>query len=278
MASEYPSDDIEAFAHSGQRVFAPEAVERLRRGVADAPLRGEVNEEGVFIADSCGALEVWRQPDGDPEWRWTNRYVAVVDVGGRSERADWSVVAVIDRLGDRPEVVAQWRGHTDHDLLAANAARIARWYDNALLVIESNTLETHDPDREVDGDQAPFLLRELQNTYPNLYKRRGSGAGPKPGFHTNVRTKPMVVGALVKAVREGLYVERDCRAVDELIQYERKPNGSYGASIGCHDDILMTRAIGIYIHEHEMEAPRRVLRRTPRSRSASRNEAQAFGF
>lgn len=254
MASEYPSDDIEAFVHSGERVFAPEAVERLRRGVKAPGIIGEI-EDGELKTDSTGALKVWEEPVKE---RYSNRYLTVVDVGGRSSKADWSVIAVFDRVNKEeliPQIVAQWRGHTDHDLLAAKAAEIARYYNNALLVIESNTLETRDRDREIDGLQAPFLLRELEDHYPNLYHRETSGGSTRPGFHTNTSTKPMVVGVLVKAVRDGLYRERDINAIEELIQYERKPNGSYGAYTGCHDDILMTRAIGLYIHEYEMEPP-----------------------
>ena len=252
MAAEYPSDDIEAFVHSGQRVFAPEAVERLRRGVAEPVDVGDV-DEGRFVADSCGPMEVWRHPESG----FANRYVVVVDVGGRSSKADWSVITVLDRLGDgeKPEVAAQWRGHTDFDLLADKAAQVGRLYCNALLVIESNTLETHDRERDVDGQQAPYLLGELEDSYPNLYIRVSPGGAPRPGFHTNTATKPMVIGGLVKAVREGLYVERDHKAIEELIQYERKPNGSYGAYTGCHDDILMTRAIALHIHFNEMPPP-----------------------
>lgn len=280
MAAEYPSDDIEAFSHSGERVFAAEAVEKLRRGVKPSSAVGEINSRGEFIEDSCGHLHVWQKPviETESDLRWSGRYITVVDVGGRSDRADWSVITVIDRIGDddKPEIVAQWRGHTDHDLLAENARRIAGWYDNALLVIESNTLETNDSERDVDGNQAPYILQELQKDYPNLY-RRSSGTGrKKPGFHTNVRTKPMVIGALVKAVRENLYIERDMAAIDELIQYERKPNGSYGACVGCHDDMLMTRAIGLFVHEHEMPPPKRILKRA--AKTSSRNPALSFGF
>lgn len=256
MASEYPSDDIEAFVHSGERVFAPEAVERLRRNVAVPSAHGDMElTTGRFADDSIGPMEIWSHPDPRAA---ANRYLVVVDVGGRSSKADWSVIAVFDRLGsdgEKPEIAAQWRGHIDHDLLAAKAAAIGRMYHNALLVIESNTLETNDREREVDGQQAPFLLRELEDRYPNLYMRLTATGTPRPGFHTNVATKPMVVGTLVKAVREGLYVERDIKAIEELIQYERKPNGSYGAYTGCHDDILMTRAIALHIHEFEMTPP-----------------------
>lgn len=285
MASEYPSDDIEAFVHSGERVFAPEAVERLRRHVALPKKVGDIDlESGRFVEESIGPMEVWRFP----EERMANRYLTIVDVGGRSSKADWSVIAVIDRLNTEgiPEVVAQWRGHIDHDLLARKAAAIGRMYHDSLLVIESNTLETHDREREVDGQQAPFLLRELEDEYPNLYMRRNANGGVRPGFHTNVSTKPMVIGTLVKVVREGLYVERDRKAIEELIQYERKPNGSYGAYTGCHDDILMTRAIGLHIHEHEMEPVKAVSRgcdaggtlATRVRRRSGRGPQDAFGI
>ena len=66
----------------------------------------------------------------------------------------------------------------------------------------------------------------------------------------------MVISNLVRVVREGLYVERDAGCVDEYLTYERRPNGSYGAITGKHDDMLMTRAIGLHICFNEMDLPR----------------------
>ena len=48
-------------------------------------------------------------------------------------------------------------------------------------------------------------------------------------------------------MRDGLYVERDMEAVNEMSWYEVKQNGGYGAKRGRHDDILMTRAIGMAV-------------------------------
>ncbi len=150
--------------------------------------------------------------------------------------------------------------------LAWNAARIAAYYCNALLVVESNTLETADRDRSVDGDQSAFLLNQIRDAYPNLYARRGpeeavwQGAPARYGFHTNVATKPMVISTLVQAIREGLYVERDELCLSEYLAYEQRPNGSYGALPGHHDDLLMTRAIGLHICFREMPPPRLITR------------------
>lgn len=289
MAAEYPSDDVEAFVHSGARVFDKYKVEALRGGCRELARRGElyipaVNgipfdyghsdamgqrralERVAFRAAEAGDWQIWRMPeDGGDGIYHTDRYVVSVDVGGRSAKADWSVVVVFDRLpllrGGGPEVVAQWRGHTDFDLLAWRAAMAAKFYGNALLVIESNTLESRDPAVWTDGDQSCYILDRLKEVYGNLYARRGGGDDINPGlptrygFHTNAATKPMVIATLVRVIREGLYVERDPMCLDEFLSYERRQNGSFGAIAGSHDDLLMTRAIGLHIAFHEMPRP-----------------------
>lgn len=282
MAAEFPSDDVEAFVHSGARVFNKYKVENLRPSCKPPKYIGEVYadaDEGSkalqnlrFAEDKQGLLHIWELPEPDDEKEIiTDRYLTVVDVGGRSSKADFSVIVVFDRLfmaeGGKPVVVAQWYGHCDIDLLAWKAARIAAFYNNSLLVIESNTLETHDKERQVDGDQSQFILNQIKDIYPNIYARKQSeedvreGLPRKYGFHTNVATKPMIISTLVKVIREGLYTERDARCLDEYLCYEKKPNGAFGAIVGKHDDLLMTRAIGLHICYFEMEIPKFVPRK-----------------
>lgn len=284
MAAEYPSDDIEAFVHSGSMVFDRYLVEKLRPSCSPPRWTGELQADAAegkealdhirFCQDSQGQLAIWAKPERDEVIKIPRRYLTVVDVGGRSHKADWSVIAVFDRLdlidGGRAAIVAQWRGHSDIDILAWKAAQIAAFYDNSLLVIESNTLETHDPQRQIEGgDQSQYILNQISKVYPNLYARRQSedeirqGIPRKFGFHTNTATKPMIISTLIKAVRERLWTERDSLAIDELLTYERKPNGSYGAIPAKHDDLLMTRAIGLHISLTEMELPRIINTQTP---------------
>jgi len=280
MASEYPSDDVEAFVHSGERVFDKYKVDEFRASCKPPKYVGDVYADGDsgkdalknlrFAEDTQGLLWIWDLPEIDDKEIVTNRYLTIVDIGGRSKKADWSVILVIDRLfmldGDRPEVVAQWYGHIDMDILAWKAAQIAAFYDNSLLVIESNTLETHDKERQVDGDLSHFILNQIKDVYPNLYARKQTedeireGLPRKYGFHTNVATKPMIISTLIKVVREHLYTERDERCLDEYVVYEKKQNGAFGAITGKHDDLLMTRAIGLHICFFEMPIPTIVMR------------------
>ena len=276
MASEYPSDDIEAFVHSGQKVFDKYKVEALESTCcppryigdvyADADNGKKAMQNVRFSEDSQGQLWIWQHPESFDDEIVTNRYLVVVDIGGRSNKADFSVVTVFDRYwmieGGKPSVVAQWYGHIDMDILAWKSAQIAKYYNNALLVIESNTLETHDKERDVDGDQSHFILNQIRDVYDNLYARKQSEEEirqqvPKRyGFHTNISTKPMIISTLTKVIREGLYTERDKRCLDEYLDYEKKPNGAFGAIVGAHDDLLMTRAIGLHICFFEMDMPK----------------------
>lgn len=283
MAAEYPSDDVEAFVHSGEMVFDKYKVEKFKaecrapKYVGDVYAKGlegkEALQEIKFVVDHQGRFWVWELPEIDPDERITDRYLIVVDIGGRSRKADWSVITVFDRAymmdHEPPVVVAQWYGHIDMDLLAWEAARIAAFYDNGLLVIESNTLETHDKDRSVDGDQASYILGQIKDYYDNLYVRNkpadatGDGEQSMYGFHTNVKTKREIISTLIKVVREKLYIERDARVLDEYLTYERKQNGAYGAVTGKHDDLLMTRAIGLHLCYYYMDTPKVVRRLKP---------------
>ena len=275
MAAEFPSDDIEAFVHSGARVFDKYKVEELKASCRIPKYVGEVyadSDEGKkalqnlrFKEDTQGSLHIWSKPEIFDDEICRNRYLTVVDIGGRSNKADFSVITVFDRLfmmdGDKPVVVAQWYGHTDIDILAWKAAQIAAYYDNSLLVIESNTLETHDKERDVDGDQSHYILNQISDVYPNLYARKQSEeeirerVPLKYGFHTNVATKPMIISNLIKVIRDNMYVERDEKCIYEYLCYEKKQNGSFGAITGKHDDLLMTRAIGLHICFNEMDMP-----------------------
>ena len=276
MAAEFPSDDVEAFQHSGAHVFDIYRVNAFRGDCRPPRMKGDLFAEGVkgaaalqelhFDDSQGGQLWVWTAPETFDAITIDNRYLVVVDIGGRSAKSDWSVICVFDRYwmmeGGRPEVVAQWYGHIDMDLLAWKAVQVAHHYGDALLVVESNTLETHDDERWVEGgDQSSYILNAIRDVYPNLYARRQSAedirrrAPVKYGFHTNVKTKPEIISTLVEVVREHLYIERDERCLDEYVTYVRRQNGSYGATEGKHDDLLMTRAIGLHICFHEMPPP-----------------------
>ena len=276
MASEYPSNDVEAFTFSGRRVFPDEDIEQFRAACRTPKWVGEIygmDDSGAnaliglrFKKEQYGRLAMWEDVEPDDENEIiTERYLVVVDVcKGMSEKADYSVIAVIDRLfmidAERPSIVAQWYGRIDMDRLAWKATQIAEYYNHALLVIESNTLETNNTKGE-----AEYILNLVRDVYDNLYARKQSaedikaGAPRKYGYHTNVSTKKVIIHNLKAILRDHLYTERDEGCLDEYTTYI-EDEGKYEAAEGHHDDKLMTRAIGMQICFHEMDVPRIVKR------------------
>lgn len=267
MKSEFPATWEESFQSTGSRVFPPEDVDRMRRTWSRKPdfigdITGDADTgieslKGVkFVLNEQGCFKVWYMPELTP--RYNNRYLVSVDIGGTTKDADNSVISVFDRFpllsGGVPEAVATWAGHLPQDMIAWLSARIAMMYDNALLVVESNSLRNE----RGDGDHFLTVLNEIKEFYDNLYCRTSldkirEGKPRQYGYHTNQQTKPMAISGLRAAFRTDGYVEYDDETLTECDQYELKDNGEYGAVDGAKDDRVMSRAIGLWVCMNNME-------------------------
>ena len=277
MASECPSNDIEAFAFSGRKVFSNDDVEQFHAGCRPPRMIGEIygdadkDEKAIenvrFRKEENGRLFIWHDVEKEEGEDVIDRYLVVVDVcKGLSQRADYADILVIDRLpmidGEPPVTAAEWHGHIEMDRLAWKATQIAAYYNNALLVIESNTLETNNTKGE-----AEYILTLIADVYgKQLYARKQSAEDIKQrlpkkyGFHTNMVTKKLIIYNLQEVVRQHLYVERERECLNEYLTYIETEKGGYEAMEGYHDDRLMTRAIGLYICINEMDMPRIIKR------------------
>jgi hypothetical protein len=269
MKQEYPTTAKEAFQTTGMRIFTLDRVQRARAycriPVAVGHLYGEADKgekalSGLrFVRGDRGDLSIWSFPKQAGIERagktYTNRYCAFLDIGGRHREADWSVLTVLDRIytffGGVPVVAADFRIHLDQDLMAWYAARVCHWYDDALLAIEVNSLKQK---RDIEEpDHSYTVLDEIKDFYQNLYYRirpeliqdRWSGV---LGFHTNEKTKDMIVQALDGALRDESYEERSLMACDEMDSFEQKPDGSQGSQEGTHDDLVISRAGSYWLH------------------------------
>lgn len=292
MATEAPIDEVEAFRNSGNLIFNPYSIDELQSECKKAPRyyanielvplkrsKSIIYDSKVNIVDEdYGEMKIWSIPNNHI-LKIKNRYVVSVDIGGNSEGADYTVMTVIDRKGmvegmkGKPEVVARWRGHCRHDILAWKAAVLAHYYDNALLVIESNTAD-RERDNNTEGDHFGTIIEEIADFYPNMYQR---STGPeavqdritmKYGFQTNKLTKGWVIDNLIACVDDKLWIEPDSEMYRELRIYERKEDGSMGniESKDNHDDVLMSTAIGLWVAMNDMRKPEWMATKSKRGR------------
>lgn len=259
MKRDFPSTPAEAFATTTNHAHDPLYIAQLRPFTKPPLYRGEIKADANFgqtaigpslhfMETASGDLWLWGLPD--KERKVSDRYVVSLDIGGRSSGADWSVISVVDRYhllhGGIEECIGTYRFHLDQDLTVWRAVQVAKFFNDALLVVESNSLN----DKGQEGDHSITILDEIKDYYPNLYYRDDpqkirEGMPERYGFHTNRATKTDLVNQMNKRFREVLHIERDKRALDEAELYELKPDGSYGAFAGQHDDIYMSRALAL---------------------------------
>ncbi len=282
MKQEYPSDDIEAFLYSGITVFDPYKLEEMEAYCQEMPiLVGDIEGAAYQATDkncmhniriteqSGGPLKVWELPDTDEHV--LNRYLVSCDIGGAHRTSDFSDIVVIDRYdclyGGVPAVVAEWHGHCDPDQLAMKCAQIASFYNNAFLVIESNT--AYSRMNNTEGDPSELFFPILLPLYDNLYNSSHSKLlkrKPKElrwGYHTSRSTKSAMIKYLQKVIRDKGYIEREQRALDEYSYFMfYNQNNTFGAVAGKHDDRVMARAIALYV-EKDMDAPKIVEWKSP---------------
>ncbi|WP_332457540.1 terminase [Petrimonas sp.] len=271
MAAEFPSDDIEAFKHSGRKIFDLYKLEELRKGCMAPEFIGDVSADFQtgkkafqnlhFVPNERGNLLVWEMPD--KEQIIADRYIVIVDPQkGKSDSADPSCITVIDRYwlmhGGVESVVAEWHGPIDKDLLAWKSAQVAKLYNNALLVIERNTF---DNEKGKAMDEGEFIIDQISEAYDNMYIYVPMGKvrekqSTSYGWFTNGTTKPAIVNKMIAIIREAAYTERSNDAIDEFTYYERKEDGNWGAMEKKHDERVITRMIGLFISREQMDKPR----------------------
>jgi len=290
MQSEHPTTPQEAFQSTGNRVFAPQDVEKFRNQCVPPIAKGKLfakSEKGKealmdikFNETPNGDLWIWEFPTspnpskrGECVVKISNRYIVVVDIGGTAKNADYSVITVMDRYlltkGGVPKTVARMRYHLEQSFMAWDAVRIAKYYNDALLVIENNSLKKNKNEAE---NHFTTVLNEIEDYYDNLYTYEDltkvkEGVPIKWGFHTNSATKPMVISTLRSALKEGGFIDYDRRLYHECDTYEIDNQGAYNAVDGEHDDIVMSTAIALYVSS-KMDAPRIIERTIGRAKAS----------
>lgn len=285
MQEEFPSTAEEAFVSSGQKVYAPEYIEACEQDVREPEFVGDIAADGRmgenafknihFIANPMGRISMWGRPDKTQLVK--NRYCFFADIGGRTDEADFSVLRGMDRYwmmdGGDPEFILTWHGHLDQDLFAWQCAQVCMAFaipeidEYPLLAIEVNSLKKE----ASEGDHFYTVLNKIAPYYPNLYIRNdyekvGASFVPKYGFHTNHKSKGMIIDTKNASMRERYnkdrgeqehyaLIERDQRAINESKWFETKANGEMGAVEGKHDDIEVTSAGCNWLATEYMEKP-----------------------
>jgi hypothetical protein len=236
FAQEYPEDIETCFLVSGLHFFEITALDKI--GSVGAP----ISQRGVTgdRPGTGGVVEIYVEPVKG------RAFCIGCDVAGGGASGNESYAAVLDV--ETCEQVAALHGRWLPETFGAHAADLAHYYGDALLAVEANN----------HGHSTLNTLRNVLH-YPNLYCLVDYRTGQKadePGWKTDGRTRPLMLGELRQGVEQGWMKIRDgtflaqCRTF-KLDRDEEK----YKAAPGCHDDSVIAWAIAIQARKDRQPEP-----------------------
>lgn len=171
----------------GADFFDKEAIRFYRKMVRPAPHTYYVTYDGMRLAEECAGphVEVWFQPEPG------KRYIVGVDTADADQRSEEEIgsenyVVVLDLATGR--FVAQWHGFTNSQETAIAAWRLAKHYNDAMIV----------PEVPPGGSGVlDFLVQQL--SYGNVYEREVYGnviytLQNTFGFNTRTGSRGVIVG------------------------------------------------------------------------------------
>lgn len=230
LHQEFPTTPEEAFLSTGQTYFPTAKVYSQMQTVLPGT-RGEllVNEKGdvSFIAHSSGSFEIFEKPERG------QRYVIGGDTAEGLAHGDKQVLYVLKHKTD--ECVAIYRSSIPPDEFITTAYNVGKFYNWALLAIESNK----------DGLWVNDGLDKLG--YVNLYYRKVFDDITKNvtkffGWKTTSSTRPFSLAAL-KAVFLKKNSGFPMAILTEMVTFLRNAKGRPEALAGKFDDVVMAASI-----------------------------------
>ena len=219
------------FLISGRSVFSQDTVSLQRKTVL------KIGDK-VKMAD--GSEHIIYEDEGFTVFKPVEEghfYAAGSDVAEGVTGGDYSVCTILDRTTG--EQVGFWRGHTAPDKFAKIIDKWGRYYNNALMVVES----------EAHGNVVINVLKNMM--YPNLYFRParfdtiGNPWSDKIGWKTTKITRPILIDEFEQAAREGSIKIRSKETVDEMTVFIFDNANRMTAMQSYNDDAIFSIAIAL---------------------------------
>ena len=237
---EYAASPEEAFARSGRVAYGQDIIddcyEEIEPHAKYAWVIGEGAKEIEINEEADVEIYMWRPPKvirgEDERPLWKPNFIVAADVAEGLEHGDFTYVSV-------------WDANTGEQMLSCKSAipvsyldEFVDWagheYFKALAIIERNNAGILPLDR---------LYRD--RIYPRLYRMdtiaefRTGDRTPRYGWITSPATKPKMVNDFYHALTQGRVLLHDPDFRLEAQTFVADGKGSYGATSGRHDDVIM---------------------------------------
>jgi hypothetical protein len=227
---EYPATPEEAFIVSGSNVFN---IEKLSQLVPQPILKQmEFSFESMMMEEKPrGSIEIFKFPT------FEDSFVIGADVA-LGVGKDYSTAVVMNA---KREVCAVYRNNTiDPSQFGDLLFYLGRYYNNALLAVESNSMGIATLNRLT---QMGYVNMYYQTKMANVSKEEGT----RIGWRTTSASKPAIIGFLKNAIeQEDIWIPSRI-IIGELMNYVADDSGKTNAIVGHNDDTVIALAIALEV-------------------------------
>jgi hypothetical protein len=189
---------------------------------------------------------IWKEPQP------TGEYILVADVA-RGDGSDFSVAHVFDTHS--MEQVAEYQGKITPDMFAPQLFSMASEYNNALLIIENNSLGIGVLSRIQDLDYKN-LYYSVKSTHEYVDEVSAQALGGVAGFTMSMKTRPLVIAKFEEFVRNKLITINSIRLANEIKTFVWH-NGRPQAMRSYNDDLVIAACIGCWVRGTALTANQR---------------------
>jgi len=225
----------------GRPRFDSSILKRLMQK-CETPIRGNlIFTDGVveFVEQIDGLIEVYRFPDD------TTKGAIGVDIseGIGNDRSSASFLNY-DTLAE--DIVLN-TSKLDPSQFAIELFKLGHWCNKALVAIENNGpgLACILPLRQGQGDYKPY--KNLY--YKEILDEQSKKLTKKFGWHTDAKTKPLIIDKLAEVIRENLITILSEDTIRELQTFVIEEDGKMNAVEGCNDDRVIALAIALMMYK-----------------------------
>ncbi len=228
---------------TGKTVFNAKAIsarlDRLTPPVRTGLFEYDEAPDGIHITgvhwvdDLEGPVRIYKEPvAGRP-------YVIGGDTAG--DGSDWFVGQVLDNITS--EQVCTVRHQVDEDAYAKQIFCLGLHYNEALIAPETN-FSTY-PVKVLDlMGYKKLYVRELPDNFEGNIRHAF-------GFRTDAQTRPVILGELIRVLRDHIHLVNDETTLLEMLTFVRNEKLRPEAEPGAHDDCVMALAIAHFIRPQQ---------------------------
>lgn len=235
LRSDYPGNfglqELEAqfVITEGLAFFDSDALANMLKNDAEDPI--EVRD---------GAIEIFRKPINNA------KYVGGSDVSWGDTGAYSDFTLADYQTGAE---VATIHGRIPEPEFAKQIFDLSHEYNDAFCGIEDNGEGINVVNRciELGMGARMYFTPSTPFKYADI---RAPRVSKKPGWHTDLNTRPVMLSEFAEAIKFRAYIPRSRRALGEMLSFIRNDKGRAEHSPGARDDGVISRAILWQMRKH----------------------------